>query len=212
MFRRLHAHMTFANVASGLALFVALATGGAYAAGNLIGSGDIAKDAIKSKHIGKGQVKSSDLADDAVTQGDRGDTGPQGAQGIEGIQGPAGSARAWGSVGSSGNIDPAFGVAGDADNPEAGVYCITLAPTIDLDSVVVLTGADIDRNATDAAGANKSLSEWSSDRTSSPCPTTQVTIRTFVYDGDGIDNTEPPTNPTGDIMVVENEAFTFMVP
>ena len=54
--RRIRAHLTFANVASGLALFVALATGGAYAA-NTVFSGDIAD----------GQVKTVDLANAAVT-------------------------------------------------------------------------------------------------------------------------------------------------
>lgn len=60
---RLPSHST---VAAYLALFVALATGGAYAA-KLIGPKDIAKNAVKSKHIGKGQVKRADLAANAVT-------------------------------------------------------------------------------------------------------------------------------------------------
>jgi hypothetical protein len=49
-------HLTFANVASALALFVALATGGAYAA-----------NTVFSRDIVDGQVKSVDLADAAVT-------------------------------------------------------------------------------------------------------------------------------------------------
>jgi hypothetical protein len=49
------------TVVAYLALFAALATGGAYAAGE-IGSNDIAKNAVKSKHIKKGQVKESDVA------------------------------------------------------------------------------------------------------------------------------------------------------
>jgi hypothetical protein len=43
-----------------LGLFAALATGGAYAA-DKIGSSDISKNAVKSKHIGKKQVKASDI-------------------------------------------------------------------------------------------------------------------------------------------------------
>ncbi len=53
------------TVVAYLALFAALATGGAYAAGK-IGSGDIAKNAVKSKHIGKGQVKAADIRTGAV--------------------------------------------------------------------------------------------------------------------------------------------------
>lgn len=48
-----------------LALFAALATGGAYAA-DRIGSSDIAKNAVKSRHIGPKQVKSVDIAPGAA--------------------------------------------------------------------------------------------------------------------------------------------------
>ena len=99
------------TVVAYLALFVAVATGGAYAADNLIGSKDIAKNAVKSKHIGKGQVKNADLAADAVTspkvangsllgedfaagqlpQGAQGAQGARGAEGAQGARGPAGA-------------------------------------------------------------------------------------------------------------------------
>lgn len=55
---RLPSHST---VAAYVALVVALGTGGAWAAGN-IGSGDIAKNAVLSKHIKSKQVKASDVA------------------------------------------------------------------------------------------------------------------------------------------------------
>jgi hypothetical protein len=48
-----------------LALFIALATGGTYAAAQ-IGSDDIERNAVHSKHIKNGQVHSADLADGAV--------------------------------------------------------------------------------------------------------------------------------------------------
>jgi hypothetical protein len=60
--RRLPSHGT---VAAYIALFVALATGGAYAA-EKIGSADIAKNAVKSKHIKNEQVKRKDIRDNAV--------------------------------------------------------------------------------------------------------------------------------------------------
>jgi hypothetical protein len=56
---RLRRHLTFANVVSVVALFVALG-GSSYAAVALT------RNSIKSKHIGKGQVKRSDLARNAV--------------------------------------------------------------------------------------------------------------------------------------------------
>lgn len=49
------------NVVAYMALLVALG-GTAYAA-EKIGSGDIKRNAVKSKHVGKGQVKSSDIKD-----------------------------------------------------------------------------------------------------------------------------------------------------
>jgi hypothetical protein len=57
---RIRRHLSFANVVSVVALFVALG-GGAYAAG-LVGSNDIARNAIRSKHIKDRQVKSEDVA------------------------------------------------------------------------------------------------------------------------------------------------------
>lgn len=59
-------HLSYANVTATLALLVATSTGGAYAAAT-IGSGDIKKDAVKSRHIAAGGVKTSDLADGGVT-------------------------------------------------------------------------------------------------------------------------------------------------
>ncbi len=57
MFQQRPAHAT---VVAYLALFAALATGGAYAA-DKITSGDIKKNAVKSKHIGPKQVKAGDI-------------------------------------------------------------------------------------------------------------------------------------------------------
>ena len=71
--------MSYANVASTLALFVALATGSAYAA-NTVFSGDIVDGEVKAADIGQeavatdeianGQVKSADIGDGEVKVGD----------------------------------------------------------------------------------------------------------------------------------------------
>lgn len=56
----------YANVVATLALFIALATGGAYAASK-IGSKDIRRNAVLSKHIKRAQVKTQDIGNGAVT-------------------------------------------------------------------------------------------------------------------------------------------------
>ena len=66
MTRKLRRRLTFANVCSFIALFVALGTGGAYAA-NTIGSDDIIDESIQSVDIKNTQVKTPDLGGNAVT-------------------------------------------------------------------------------------------------------------------------------------------------
>jgi len=58
---------SFADVTSVLALTVALSTGGAYAAGK-IGAKDIQKNAVRSSHIAKNNVKTADIKGKAVTK------------------------------------------------------------------------------------------------------------------------------------------------
>lgn len=62
---RLRKHLTFANVASGLALFIALATGGAYAA-NTIYSTDIVDGQVQRQDIANGAVSAAKMADGTV--------------------------------------------------------------------------------------------------------------------------------------------------
>lgn len=54
------------NLVAYLALFAALGTGTAYAAGQIT-SKDIARNAVKAKHIKDGQVRGAELANGAVT-------------------------------------------------------------------------------------------------------------------------------------------------
>lgn len=94
---KLRGKLSYSRVVSTLALFVALG-GTAYAVTEL------EKNEVRSKHIGKGQVKNGDLANDAVTspkvangsllgedfaagqlpQGSQGERGPQGDKGEPG--------------------------------------------------------------------------------------------------------------------------------
>ena len=66
MARQFRRRLTFANVCSFIALFVALGTGGAYAA-NTIGSDDIIDESIQSVDIKNGQVRTGDVNDGAIT-------------------------------------------------------------------------------------------------------------------------------------------------
>lgn len=104
---RLRSHLTYANVMATIAVFVALG-GSSYAALSL------SRNSVKSKHIGKGQVKRSDIGRNAVTSakvanfsllaedfregdlppGPKGDTGPQGVPGQAGAPGFSASGTA----------------------------------------------------------------------------------------------------------------------
>jgi hypothetical protein len=90
-----------------LALFAALATGGAYAA-DKIGSSDIKKNAVKSKHIKSGQVKTRDLAERA---------------GFRAV-----AAVSTNPVGFNNSLVPERGFDG-VRRDETGVYCLDPSPS-----------------------------------------------------------------------------------
>jgi hypothetical protein len=65
MLKRLRLRLTYANVMSTIAAFAALATGGAYAAGE-IGPNDIAKNAVRAKHIKANAVRGSEVKANSI--------------------------------------------------------------------------------------------------------------------------------------------------
>jgi hypothetical protein len=67
MLASLRAHLTYANVMATIAVLIAL-SGGAYAAG-LVGPNDIAKDAVRTKHIKNGNLKVVDAQPRAFGRG-----------------------------------------------------------------------------------------------------------------------------------------------
>ena len=67
MQQRLRARLTYANVMATIAVFMGLG-GGAYAAAT-IGSSDIERSAVLSRHIANGQVRAPDVASGAVATG-----------------------------------------------------------------------------------------------------------------------------------------------
>ncbi|HVV91235.1 MAG TPA: hypothetical protein VHB53_12125 [Solirubrobacterales bacterium] len=93
----LRRHLTYANVAATLALFLALG-GAAYAATQLpknsVGTRQLRKEAVTAAKIAKKTRKQ--------LQGSRGPAGPQGPQGKTGKQGPKGATGAKGAQGPAG--------------------------------------------------------------------------------------------------------------
>src|SRR5688500_7198572 len=72
-------HLSFANVTSILALFVAL-SGSAYAVGK-VGSNGIKREAVKSKHVDDGSLLAEDFAPGQLPAGPQGPPGAPGAPG-----------------------------------------------------------------------------------------------------------------------------------
>ena len=64
MLERTRPHLTYANVMVTLLTFIVL--GGAAFAAATVGAGDIKPNAVRSKHIKNGQVKSGDLAPQGI--------------------------------------------------------------------------------------------------------------------------------------------------
>ena len=91
-------HLTYANVVSTLALCLVVGGGGAYAATQL------SKNSVKSRHIAKGAVTSSDIKDRGVRLRDLAAevTGKNGAPGLKGDPGPIGPIGPAGPAGKDG--------------------------------------------------------------------------------------------------------------
>jgi hypothetical protein len=151
----LRSHLTFANVVSLMALFVALG-GGAYALTlpkNSVGAKQLKKNAVQGSKIKNGAVTSSKVKDASLLstdfkpgqlpsgpQGPQGSQGSQGPQGPPGVQGVAGSARAYAQVENDG---PAlisartknFTSVTHTGGANSGRYCLTPAAGIDPNTV-----------------------------------------------------------------------------
>lgn len=88
------------NAVAYVALVVAIGTGGAYAA-EKIGSRDVAKNAIRSKHVKDGSLRPVDFVAGTLGSGS-GATGPAGGTGPQGPQGPQGPKGDQGAEGKPG--------------------------------------------------------------------------------------------------------------
>ncbi len=90
--RRLKGALTYSNVCATIALFVALTTGGAWAADRLVGPKQLKKNAVTAKALAQGSVTSRAVKDRSLRAVDfaRGQL-PSGPSGPSGPTGPAGS-------------------------------------------------------------------------------------------------------------------------
>lgn len=111
--RRIADHLTYANVMSSFAAFVALG-GVSYAAvtlpKNSVGNAQLKKNAVTSAKIKNGTVQVADLAPGVLKTGPsgaKGDTGPAGADGKAGVAGPKGEAGPAGPAGVKGDTGAA---------------------------------------------------------------------------------------------------------
>jgi hypothetical protein len=155
----LRRHLTYANVAASLALFLALG-GAAYAATQL------PKNSVGTKQLRNGAVTASKIAKGTRSrlQGGRGPAGPQGPQGKQGKAGAKGATGAKGAQGVKGDTGsqgpagtgPAFEVFATNKSIPGQVVAQTLAPgayvlSADL-SITNATGAPAEVICTLAGG------------------------------------------------------------
>ncbi|MDQ6822022.1 MAG: hypothetical protein M3076_17055 [Actinomycetota bacterium] len=130
MLRRLRRHASYANVASTLALFIALG-GVSYAAIRLpagsVGTAQIRSHAVTLREIATGAQRAL-----------RGKTGPRGPQGTAGTPGTPGTARAYGEVSGSGALSNSFGNP-SVSHPTTGRYCVTVPGVDPATSTIAVT-------------------------------------------------------------------------
>jgi hypothetical protein len=249
--RRIRSHLTFANVASAIALFVALSGGTAIALGgsNTVFTDDIANDTqaasggnpaggLVAADLRPNSVGSSEVTNESLTTSDiknsslgNGDfltgsvdtrvatnnslTGNDVADGsiASGDLAPsARGARAYGRVEFNSSLSRSKNVVSVSKPPSTtGVYCITLAAGIDPASAVLVVGPDYSNNGTSTAFDTTSVVEW--DASAVTCGSQSLEVRTFVYDGDPLDNNDGTGDTAGgDSLTANDEPFAFVVP
>jgi hypothetical protein len=115
--------LTYANVASTIALVLAISGGTAYAASKLVTGKQIAKGTITAANIKSHSLLASNFKAGQIPKG------ATGATGAAGPAGPAGSAIAYGDLGLNGNGNPAFNATLSAgftsvSSPSPNIFCI----------------------------------------------------------------------------------------
>ena len=147
--RRITRGISYANVTASLALFLALG-GISWAATTLprdsVGAKQIRAGAVGSSEVKDGALKPADFAAGALPAGPQGQTGPTGPTGATGPKGEPGTARAFAYVhpacdgpGGACEVYKAKNVVGARRDYE-GVYCVEVAPGIDLEQTGPVAG------------------------------------------------------------------------
>jgi hypothetical protein len=184
---------------------------------NSVGAAQLKKDAVNSLKVKNGTLVAADFKAGqlrAGPQGPKGDPGAQGskgdsgAQGAQGIQGVPGTARAYGLVSFSGTLTRSKNVTA-VTSPSNGMFCIALAPGIDITQTgLVATPYYPDDATTFGANGSQTIVEWSAQ--GGPCPAGQLLVRT------GYRWVETGGSADGDVRTImnslANEAFFFVVP
>lgn len=206
---RLRPHLTFANVISLVALFVAL--GGTSYAALVITSKNVKNETLTSADVKNGSLLSRDFragqlpAGAPGATGPRGDSGPTGAPGAKGDTGPAGPPGDKGDAGESavklfalvrgdGTLVSGSGVTGTA-RLQTGFYSITFNRSVQQCAATVTAGATnggFQGNV--IASANRSL-------IGDGLPPTTIGVRTQQFGATG----------TGDGFYAADHAFSLAI-
>jgi hypothetical protein len=128
--------LTYANVVSTLAFFIAVSGGTAFAASNLLKGSQIAKGTITAANIKKNTLSSTLFAKGVLQSGPRGATGAQGPAGAPGTPGTPGAPGAAGTaiayaavvINSVGNPALQSGAVGftTVTSPSPNQFCLNL--------------------------------------------------------------------------------------
>lgn len=170
-------HLTYANVAATLALFLAVSGGTAFAAKTLIGSADVADNSLTGVDIKNRSLTGHDIKDGSLrakhlgastvaalkgARGSQGETGSRGAAGPQGERGVAGPQGEQGAAGPKGDAGPSLGGFANSTGstsltgPPAQVLALndgtgTITPSFD-GRLIVTAAAFIHKGADGASG------------------------------------------------------------
>jgi hypothetical protein len=140
--KHLRGKLTYSNVMVTLLAVLVIGGGTAYAAGEVLPNNSVGTKQIKEEAVTPAKLSKASKAALTGPTGPAGPDGKEGPQGPEGLQGPRGdkgdtgepgSARAWALVKANGTIEAGKGVV--AVERFSGIYCVSLEPDLDVNTV-----------------------------------------------------------------------------